>query len=302
MIYSAALPAAAGGVGVGGLADPLAAPGSSELSSSSSSLAAALFAASDAHPSAREAATSSRLRGLSLSSGSSEVAAAVRERAPVAPSAAAAAATSASASAAAAASASAAPRIFVGKLPREATEQDVREHFSRFGFVLDVYLPRDRGDRGGSQRLRHGAEERGAAAAAAEGQHRGFGFVTFETRSALRRVVAGGPHVIRGALLAIDSAVPRAAGSGPVGGGGGAPRSEGGSSGGGGENGEGGDGGDGCASSWSGGAPAAVAAGPLSPASSSAPGASSSGCLEDESDRPARGHASRGVAASYRPY
>jgi hypothetical protein len=29
-------------------------------------------------------------------------------------------------------------------------------------------------------------------AAAAEGKHRGFGYVTFETRSALRRVVAGG--------------------------------------------------------------------------------------------------------------
>ena len=190
----------------------------------------------------------------------------------------------------------------MGKLPREATEQDVREHFSRFGFVLDVYLPRDRGDRGGSQRLRHGAEERGAAAAAAEGQHRGFGFVTFETRSALRRVVAGGPA--RDSRRPARDRLGRPAGRWVR-----AASGEG-------EERRGRKGAAAAAaaktatvataataaSSWSGGAPAAVAAGPLSPASSSAPGDSSSGCLEDESDRPARGHASRGVAASYRPY
>jgi hypothetical protein len=34
------------------------------------------------------------------------------------------------------------PRIFIGKLSKETSEQDVKDHFMRFGFVLDVYLPR----------------------------------------------------------------------------------------------------------------------------------------------------------------
>jgi hypothetical protein len=34
------------------------------------------------------------------------------------------------------------PRIFVGKLSKDTGEQDVKDHFMRFGFVLDVYLPR----------------------------------------------------------------------------------------------------------------------------------------------------------------
>ena len=53
---------------------------------------------------------------------------------------------------------------------------------------MDVYLPRDRANRA---------------------EHRGFGFVTFETATALRRVVAAGAHTIRGASVAIDAAVPR---------------------------------------------------------------------------------------------
>ena len=40
-------------------------------------------------------------------------------------------------------------------------------------------------------------------------EHRGFGFVTFETEAAIQRVVAHGPHHIRGSIVAIDSAVPR---------------------------------------------------------------------------------------------
>lgn len=34
------------------------------------------------------------------------------------------------------------PRIFVGKLNKETTEQDVKDYFIRFGYVMDVYLPR----------------------------------------------------------------------------------------------------------------------------------------------------------------
>lgn len=86
------------------------------------------------------------------------------------------------------ASARAGPRIFIGKLNKDTSEQDVKEHFMRFGFVLDVYLPRDKNNKR---------------------EHRGFGFVTFETEAAIQRVVAHGPHHIRGSIVAIDSAVPR---------------------------------------------------------------------------------------------
>jgi RNA recognition motif. (a.k.a. RRM, RBD, or RNP domain) len=47
---------------------------------------------------------------------------------------------------------------------------------SRFGYVMDVYMPRDKHNR-------H--------------EHRGFGFVTFETEAAVHRVAAHGLHQIR---------------------------------------------------------------------------------------------------------
>jgi hypothetical protein len=40
-------------------------------------------------------------------------------------------------------------------------------------------------------------------------EHRGFGFVTFETDASIQRVVSHGPHHVRGSIVAIDSAVPR---------------------------------------------------------------------------------------------
>jgi len=78
--------------------------------------------------------------------------------------------------------------MFVGKLTRDTNEQDVKEYFSRFGFVLDVYLPRDKSNKR---------------------EHRGFGFVTFETHASIGRVIAHRNHYIKGSLLAIDAAVPR---------------------------------------------------------------------------------------------
>lgn len=33
----------------------------------------------------------------------------------------------------------------MGKLSKDTTEADVKEHFMRFGYVLDVYLPRGEG-------------------------------------------------------------------------------------------------------------------------------------------------------------
>ncbi|KAK9827371.1 hypothetical protein WJX81_002984 [Elliptochloris bilobata] len=86
------------------------------------------------------------------------------------------------------ADARAGPRIFVGKLNKETTEGDVREYFTRFGYVMDVYMPRDKINRA---------------------EHRGFGFVTFETEAAVARVNAHGQHQIRGSTVAIDCAVPR---------------------------------------------------------------------------------------------
>ncbi|CAL8463515.1 g3049 [Coccomyxa elongata] len=80
------------------------------------------------------------------------------------------------------------PRIFVGKLNKETTENDVKEYFTRFGYVMDVYLPRDKVNRS---------------------EHRGFGFVTFETDGAVLRIHAHGQHQIKGSVVAIDSAVPR---------------------------------------------------------------------------------------------
>lgn len=80
------------------------------------------------------------------------------------------------------------PRIFVGKLVRGTTENDVRDYFSKFGYVMDVYMPRDRMNRA---------------------EHRGFGFVTFETEASIIRVASYGGHMIRGSVVAIDAAVPR---------------------------------------------------------------------------------------------
>jgi RNA recognition motif-containing protein len=35
-------------------------------------------------------------------------------------------------------------KIFVGRLPPEATAEDLRQYFGRFGHILDVYVPRVR--------------------------------------------------------------------------------------------------------------------------------------------------------------
>ena len=52
-----------------------------------------------------------------------------------------------------------------------------QDYFSKFGFVMDVYMPRDKMNRA---------------------DHRGFGFVTFETQGALARIMTHDqPHQIR---------------------------------------------------------------------------------------------------------
>lgn len=86
------------------------------------------------------------------------------------------------------ASARAGPRIFIGKLTKDTMESDVKEYFMKFGYVMDVYLPKSK-----DNKL----------------EHRGFGFVTFETEAAIQRVVSHGTHKLKGSTIAIDIAMPK---------------------------------------------------------------------------------------------
>lgn len=76
-------------------------------------------------------------------------------------------------------------KIFVGRLPQEASVEDLRHYFGRFGRILDVYVPKDPKRTG----------------------HRGFGFVTFADDGVADRV-ARRSHEICGHQVAIDSATP----------------------------------------------------------------------------------------------
>ncbi|KAL0377708.1 UNVERIFIED_CONTAM: Heterogeneous nuclear ribonucleoprotein 1 [Sesamum radiatum] len=76
-------------------------------------------------------------------------------------------------------------KIFVGRLPQEASAEDLRQYFGRFGRILDVYVPKDPKRTG----------------------HRGFGFVTFADDGVADRV-ARRSHEICGHQVAIDSATP----------------------------------------------------------------------------------------------
>jgi hypothetical protein len=80
------------------------------------------------------------------------------------------------------------PRIFIGKLTKDTSEADVKEYFGRFGFVTDVYMPKAKDNKA---------------------EHRGFGFVTFETDDAIKRVVGAGTHKLKGSTIAIDIAMPK---------------------------------------------------------------------------------------------
>lgn len=76
-------------------------------------------------------------------------------------------------------------KIFVGRIPMEATVDEVRTYFSKFGPLLDVYLPKDK----------------------EKTTHRGFGFITFAEDSSVEQVVLRS-HELRGQMLAIDQAAP----------------------------------------------------------------------------------------------
>ncbi|CAK8562414.1 unnamed protein product [Lathyrus sativus] len=74
-------------------------------------------------------------------------------------------------------------KIFVGRLPQEATTEDLHLYFERFGHILDVYIPRDFKKSG----------------------HRGYGFVTFADYG-VADCVSRRSHEICGHQVVIDSA------------------------------------------------------------------------------------------------
>lgn len=76
-------------------------------------------------------------------------------------------------------------KIFVGRLSQEASVDDLRQYFGRFGRILDCYVPKDPKRTG----------------------HRGFGFVTFAEEGVAERV-SRRSHEICGQQVAIDSATP----------------------------------------------------------------------------------------------
>lgn len=47
------------------------------------------------------------------------------------------------------------PRIFIGKLTKETSEADVKDYFMRFGYVMDVYLPKSKDNKMVSSKLFH---------------------------------------------------------------------------------------------------------------------------------------------------
>ncbi|UPR01879.1 RNA-binding protein [Chloropicon primus] len=86
-------------------------------------------------------------------------------------------------------------RLFVGKLPPQCTEEEVRSHFSQYGAIQRVFIPKDN----------------------FSGRDRNFCFVTYEDPSSLSAVFAQPVHELRpGHPVAVDQAnPPRNSGGGP---------------------------------------------------------------------------------------
>jgi RNA recognition motif-containing protein len=113
-------------------------------------------------------------------------------------------------------------KMYVGNLPFSASDVDIRELFSQYGAVTDVFLPIDR----------------------ESGRPRGFAFVTMDTPAAMAASIEGlNGKDFMGRNLAINEARPKEERTG--GGGGGGGRGGYGGGGGGGRGGYGGGGGGG---------------------------------------------------------
>lgn len=69
-------------------------------------------------------------------------------------------------------------KIFLGGISMEATEEDVKSYFSRYGVVVEVHFVSDRLDTQGRP-------------------HKGFGFITFEDESSVDQAIAKHYHVIK---------------------------------------------------------------------------------------------------------
>ncbi len=90
-------------------------------------------------------------------------------------------------------------KMYVGNLPFAAQEQDVRELFSQYGGVTEVFLPMDR----------------------ESGRPRGFAFVTMDSPEAMQAAINGlNGQEFQGRKLAINEARPREERPGGFGGGG----------------------------------------------------------------------------------
>ena len=114
-------------------------------------------------------------------------------------------------------------KMYVGNLPFAAQEQDIRELFSQYGGVTEVFLPMDR----------------------ESGRPRGFAFVTMDSAEAMNASInAQNGQEFLGRKLAINEARPREERPAGAGGGGGGRGGYGGG-GGGGRGGYGGGGGGG---------------------------------------------------------
>lgn len=64
-------------------------------------------------------------------------------------------------------------RVFVGRLPPAATEDDIKNYFSRFGEVIDIYLPKRKDGSGVSA---------------------GYGFVSFTDKAAMYKALSTPQH------------------------------------------------------------------------------------------------------------
>lgn len=94
-------------------------------------------------------------------------------------------------------------KMYVGNLPFAATDNDVRELFSQFGGVTEVFLPMDR----------------------ESGRPRGFAFVTMDSAPAMEQAIRGlNGQDFMGRNLAINEARPKEERPAYGGGGGGGGR------------------------------------------------------------------------------
>jgi RNA recognition motif-containing protein len=78
-------------------------------------------------------------------------------------------------------------KLFIGGLPFETTEEDIKEYFSRFGDIVYVQIIVDR----------------------ETGRPRGFGFVSFENDESVYSVLEERTHVICGKVVEVNHAEPK---------------------------------------------------------------------------------------------